>query len=111
MGCLALLERFPGVALLGAFVLVFGTVSGSRGPLVAVLSTRLFPGEAQATVYGFVLTGMGFGGALAAWVAGALHDLTGHYHAGFAVAAVAAVIGLAMFRSIESMSAAVKGEH
>jgi len=105
VGCLALLERFPGMLLLGVFVVVFGTVSGSRGPLVAVLSTRLFPGEAQATVYGFVLTGMGFGGALAAWTAGALHDLTGHYHAGFAVAAVAAVIGLALFRSIESLFA------
>ena len=111
VACLALLELYPGVALLGAFVLVFGSVSGSRGPLVAVLSTRLFPGEAQATVYGFVLTGMGFGGAAAALAAGALHDLTGHYHAGFAVAAVAAVIGLALFRSIESLSTAVNGGH
>jgi MFS family permease len=111
VACLALLARFPGMALLGAFVLLFGSVSGSRGPLVAVLSSRLFPGEGQATVYGFVLTGMGFGGAVAAWLAGALHDWTGHYHAGFVVAAVAAVIGLAMFRSIESLSAAATGDH
>lgn len=111
VACLALLARFPGVALLGAFVLLFGSVSGSRGPLVAVLSTRLFEGEAQATAYGFVLTGMGFGGAFAAWLAGALHDWTGQYHAGFLVAAVAAVIGLALFRSIESLSKTTKGAH
>jgi MFS family permease len=103
--CLGLLAYYPGVALLGAFVLLFGSVSGSRGPLVAVLSSRLFPGEAQATVYGFVLTGMGTGGALAAWLAGALHDWTGNYQAGFVVAGVAAVAGLSLFRSIESLSA------
>ena len=104
IGCLALVARYPGVALLGAFVLLFGTVSGSRGPLVAVLSSRLFRGDAQATVYGVVLTGMGFGGALAAWLAGALHDWTGQYLAGFAVSAAAAVVGLAMFRSIEAIA-------
>ncbi len=103
--CLGLLAVYPGVALLGAFVLLFGSVSGSRGPLVAVLSSRLFPGEAQATVYGFVLTGMGTGGALAAWLAGALHDWTGNYQAGFVVAGVAAVAGLSLFRSIEALSA------
>jgi MFS family permease len=110
IGCLALVARFPGVALLGAFVVLFGTVSGSRGPLVAVLSSRLFRGDAQATVYGIVLTGMGFGGALAAWLAGALHDWTGQYHAGFIVSAVAALVGLALFRSIESLRAATTGD-
>jgi len=105
IGCLALLDHLPSAVLLGAFALLFGSMSGSRGPLVAVLSTRLFPGSAQATIYGFVLTGMGTGGALGAWLAGALHDWTGRYQAGFAVAAGAALCGLLLFRSIESSAA------
>ena len=103
--CLGALSVYPGMLLLGAFVLLFGTVSGSRGPLIAVLSSRLFPGEGQATIYGVVLTGMGTGGALAAWLSGALHDWTGHYQAGFVVSGVAAIIGLSLFRSIEALSA------
>jgi len=101
VGLLALLDGRPNMGLLIAFALVFGTVSGSRGPLVAVLSSRRFGGAAQATVYGSVLLAMGIGGAIAGWATGALHDLTGAYHAGFAVSALAALGGMLLFRSID----------
>lgn len=107
IGCLALLSRVPTLALLGGFALLFGSMAGSRGPLVAVLSTRLFAGQAQATIYGFVLTGMGLGGAIGAWLSGALHDWTGGYQGGFAVAAGAALAGLALFRSIDPARSSV----
>ena len=49
---------------------------------------------------------LGYGvDTLAAWLAGALHDWTGNYQAGFVVAGVAAVAGLSLFRSIEALSA------
>lgn len=102
VGLLALLEAWPGMAMLTAFVLLFGTVSGSRGPLVAVLSSRRFAGNAQATVYGSVLLAMGIGGAIAGWATGALHDATGAYHAGFALSAAAALGGMVLFRSIDA---------
>lgn len=101
VGLLALLELQPSIALLAAFALVFGTVSGSRGPLVATLSSRRFAGSAQATVYGSVLLAMGIGGAIAGWATGALHDWTGAYRAGFALSALAAVGGMMLFRRIE----------
>ena len=100
VGCLALLTVLPGLPLLILFVVLFGSVSGSRGPLIAVLSSRLFNGQAQATIYGCVLLAMGVGGAIAGWAGGMLHDLTDDYLAGFALTALAALAGMMLFRSI-----------
>lgn len=100
VGCLALMTVAPGLPLLILFVILFGSVSGSRGPLIAVLSSRLFNGQAQATIYGCVLLAMGVGGAIAGWAGGILHDVTDAYLAGFAVTALAALAGMMLFRSI-----------
>ena len=109
VGCLALLTLTPnglaGYLLLFLFVTLFGSVSGSRGPLIAVLSSRLFSGPAQATIYGCVLLAMGIGGAIAGWASGALHDLTGGYVAGFGMTAATAFAGMMLFRSIEESAA------
>ncbi|MGH1360010.1 MAG: MFS transporter [Burkholderiaceae bacterium] len=101
-GCLALLTIWPNLLPLILFVILFGSVSGSRGPLVAVYSSRLFAGAAQATIYGFVLLAMGIGGAVAGWVGGVLHDATGGYVAGFALSALGALAGMLLFRSIDT---------
>lgn len=86
----------PNPVLVALFVLCFGSAMGSRGPLVSSLAARLFPGQVGA-VFGAVMLGMGTGGAFGAWVAGWLHGVTGGYGAGFAVAIVASLIGLAQF--------------
>ncbi len=102
VACLSLVSIWPGYLLVGAFALLFGSVSGSRGPLIAVLSSRLFPGRAQSTIYGTVLLAMGIGGAIAGWSGGALHDATGGYQAGLALSAIAALFGMILFRSIDT---------
>lgn len=79
------------------FIALFGTMQGSRGPLVAVLSARKFAGGTQSGIYGGVLVGMGTGGALGAWGSGLLFDLTGGYLAGFALCAFGAMCGLGLF--------------
>lgn len=94
---LACVSQSPTLLLIGAFVLLFGTMQGSRGPLVATLSARNFAGGRQSGIYGAVLFGMGTGGALGSWGSGALYDLTGHYLAGFALSAAGAACGLALF--------------
>ena len=101
VGLLAVLSVAPSVWLLAGFVLTFGAVAGSRAPLIAVFSSRLFPGSGQATIYGTVLIGMGIGGAIAAWASGVLHDLAQSYLPGFALSAAAALAGLVLFRRIE----------
>ncbi|HWS74083.1 MAG TPA: MFS transporter [Quisquiliibacterium sp.] len=104
IGALALLELWPSTLLLAAFVLLFGTMQGSRGPLVAVLSVRHFAGSRQSAIYGTVLLGMGTGAALGAWASGALFDLTGGYRAGYLLSAVGAGCGLLLFHVVPALS-------
>jgi MFS family permease len=85
------------------FVLLFGTMQGSRGPLVAVLSARNFAGGRQTGIYGAVLFGMGMGGALGSWGSGALYDLTGGYYGGFALSAAGAACGLLLFVTVPGL--------
>lgn len=105
IGALALLGRTPSTALLVAFVVLFGTMQGSRGPLVAVLAVRSFAGRRQSAIYGTILLGMGAGGALGAWGSGALFDLTGGYLAGYLLAALCAVGGLSLFHLVPALAA------
>lgn len=100
---LALLEPWPSGTLLAGFVVLFGTMQGSRGPLVAVLSARHFAGSGQSGIYGAILIGMGAGGALGAWAGGALFDLTGGYRAVFVLGAVCAACGMAMFWTVRAL--------
>jgi MFS family permease len=97
IGVLALLAWYPSFVLAGAFVLLFGTMQGSRGPLVTTLAARLFARSGFGAVYGCISLGMGLGGALGSWSSGALHDVTGSYGAGYVLAAAAAGAGIALF--------------
>ena len=102
---LALVSHSTTMAFIGAFVLLFGTMQGSRGPLVATLSARHFAGGRQGGIYGAILIGMGTGGALGAWGSGVLFDLTGHYLAGFVLSAFGAACGLALFLTVPGLGA------
>ena len=97
IGMLALLAWYPSFVLAAAFVLLFGTMQGSRGPLVTTLAARLFSRAGFGAVYGCISLGMGIGGAIGSWASGALHDLTGAYGVGYALAAAAAGAGIALF--------------
>jgi len=101
---LALLQTTGSQVLLLAFVALFGTVAGSRGPLVAVLSARLFAGRGMGAIYGAIMLGLGLGGAVGSWGVGVLHDLTGGYRAGFALGASGAVAGIALFWFVGALS-------
>lgn len=94
---LALFQHWPSIGLLIAYVLLFGTMQGSRGPLVAVLATRGFAGAHQSTMYGLVLIGMGFGGALGSWASAALFDWLESYTPMMILSALAAVSGYLIF--------------
>lgn len=100
VACLACLNASWVIGPIAGFIALFGTMQGSRGPLVAVLSARKFAGGTQSGIYGAVLVGMGTGGALGAWASGWLYDLTGAYYGGFALSALGAILGLALFLSL-----------
>lgn len=94
---LAALEATPSQLLLVAFVVLFGSVAGSRGPLIAVLAARHFSGGGLGAIYGAIVVGLGLGGAVGSWAVGVLHDLTGDYRAGFALGACGAAAGIGLF--------------
>ena len=100
---LALASLYSSVLFIAAFALLFGTMQGSRAPLVAVLAARHFPG-AMGRVYGMILLGMGAGAAAGAWSSGFLHDLTGSYYAGFGLSILGSIGGLSLFWLVKALS-------
>jgi len=94
---LAALQWQPSYAVLLAFVLLFGSMQGSRAPLIATLAARMFSGAGIGSIYGGLTLGMGLGAAAGAWLAGFLHDVTGGYGAGFVLGACGAVAGNVLF--------------
>ena len=83
--------------LLGAYVLLFGLCQGARGPLVASLNARLFPGPGQAAIYGAIYACMSVGSGLGALLAGVLHDVTGGYRAAFLLSLACMLLAAAPF--------------
>ncbi|MEI7443714.1 MAG: MFS transporter [Burkholderiales bacterium] len=103
VAALAMVRHAEPLAFAALFVLLFGTMQGSRGPLVAVLSARHFAGGSQTGIFGAILLGMGTGGALGAWGSGELYDLTRGYDASLALSALGAACGLALFLRVPAL--------
>ncbi len=83
--------------LLAAYVLLFGLCQGARGPVVASLSARLFPGPGQAAIYGAIYACMSVGSGLGALLSGVLHDLSGGYRASFVLSMACVIAAAAPF--------------
>jgi MFS family permease len=92
-----LLGRFPSFWLLAAFVVCFGGMLGSRGPLISTIALKVFRGPRAATIYGAITLGGGLGSALGSWAGGLLHDWTGSYDAVIAFAAINIVLAATPF--------------
>lgn len=96
--CVLFLMSFQSTHwLLVAYVLLFGICQGARGPLIASLSARLFPGPGQAAIYGAIYACMSVGSGLGALLSGLLHDLTGGYRASFVLALACVLLAAAPF--------------
>jgi MFS family permease len=68
---------------------------GVRGPIVSSVAARYFAGPRVATIYGLIYASNALGAALGAFVGGLLHDMTGGYRAGLALA-IALIAAAAM---------------
>lgn len=99
LGVLVLLALSYGAprAILPGFVVFFGVFQGARGPIVASLCARLFPGGGFATIYGTIFAIASVGAALGSWIAGALHDATGGYRASLAFSIACLLLALVPF--------------
>jgi MFS family permease len=81
--------------LLGAFIVLYGSTSGSRGPMITTLATLRYSGAHLGRILGSITVGIGVGGGLGAWVGGLVHDLTGGYGAVMSMSIAALAIAAA----------------
>ena len=98
-----LLQYFPNYWLLTAFVICFGSMIGSRGPLITATALNIFRGERVGTIYGTISIGSGLGSGLGSWAGGLIHDWTHGYNALFAFALVNVVLGLIPFLVVPAL--------
>jgi MFS family permease len=100
---LLLMSIVPSSALLASFVVLFGLCMGTRGPIVSSVSARYFAGPRVATIYGGIYSANALGAALGSYMGGLLHDLTGGYGVGIAVALTFIALAAAPFRVVPAL--------
>ena len=75
-----LMQYYPNYWLLTGFVVCFGSMIGSRGPLITATALNIFRGERVGTIFGTISIGSGLGSALGSWSGGLIHDWTHSYN-------------------------------
>lgn len=98
-----LLRFYPNVWLLTGFVVCFGSMIGSRGPLLTATAMKIFRGERVGTIYGTITIGSGLGSAFGSWFGGLLHDWTQSYDLMIAFAFVSVVLGMIPFLMVPAL--------
>ena len=73
--------------MLTGFVVCFGSMIGSRGPLLTATAMKIFRGERVGTIYGAISIGSGLGSAFGSWSGGLIHDWTHSYNPVIAIRA------------------------
>ena len=98
-----LLQWYPNFWLLAAFVVTFGSMIGSRGPLLTATAMKIFRGERVGTIYGTISIGSGLGSAFGSWGGGLIHDWTHSYNPLIAFSLVAVVLGMIPFLVVPAL--------
>jgi MFS family permease len=98
-----LLQWYPSYALLTGFVVCFGSMIGSRGPLLTATAMKIFRGERVGTIYGTITIGSGLGSAFGSWSGGLIHDWTHSYDLLIAFALVSVLLGMIPFLVVPAL--------
>jgi predicted MFS family arabinose efflux permease len=97
------ITRNPSLVLLVGFVGIFGMCMGFRGPIISSVCARYFAGSHVATIYGSIYSTNAIGAAFGSYIGGVLHDVTGGYGAGLAVALAAIGLAAAPFWTVRAL--------
>jgi MFS family permease len=97
------LQWAPNIWLLTGFVVCFGSMIGSRGPLLSATAMKIFRGKRLGTIYGTITIGSGLGAALGSWGGGVLHDLTHSYNSLIVLALASVVLGMIPFLVVPAL--------
>jgi MFS family permease len=98
-----LLQWYPNFWLLTGFVVCFGSMIGSRGPLLTATAMKIFRGERIGTIYGAISFGSGLGSAIGSWGGGLIHDWAHNYNSLIAFALVSVVLGMIPFLMVPAL--------
>jgi MFS family permease len=98
-----LLRWYPNYALLTGFVVCFGSMIGSRGPLLTATAMKIFRGERVGTIYGTITIGSGLGSAFGSWSGGLIHDWSHSYDLLIAFALVSVLLGMIPFLVVPAL--------
>jgi MFS family permease len=98
-----LLQWYPNFWLLSGFVVCFGSMIGSRGPLLSATAMKIFRGKRIGTIYGAISFGSGLGSAFGSWGGGLIHDWTHSYNPLLAFALVSVVLGMIPFLVVPAL--------
>jgi MFS family permease len=98
-----LLQWYPNYWLLTGFVVCFGSMIGSRGPLLAATAMKIFRGKRLGTIYGAVSIGSGLGSAFGSWGGGLIHDWSHSYHPLIAFSLVSVLCGMIPFLVVPAL--------
>jgi MFS family permease len=103
MVMLWLLQWYPNIWMLTGFVVCFGSMIGSRGPLITATAMKIFRGERVGMIYGTISIGSGLGSAFGSWSGGLIHDWTHSYNPLIAFALVAVILGMIPFLIVPAL--------
>src|SRR6478752_3658898 len=98
-----LLQWYPNYWLLTGFVVCFGSMIGSRGPLITATALSIFRGKRVGTIYGTISIGSGLGSGLGSWSGGLIHDWSHSYNPLIAFALINVVLGLIPFLVVPAL--------
>src|SRR6266481_1211555 len=97
------LQWHPTIWLLTGFVVCFGSMIGSRGPLLTATAMNIFRGKRVGTIYGSISIGSGLGSAFGSWAGGLIHDVSHSYNPLIAFALIAVVLGMIPFLIVPAL--------
>src|ERR1700694_4384034 len=98
-----LLQWYPNFWLLTGFVVCFGSMIGSRGPLLTATAMKIFRGERVGTIYGAIAISSGLGSAFGSWSGGLIHDWSHSYDPLIAFSLVSVVLGMIPFLVVPAL--------
>jgi MFS family permease len=98
-----LLQWHPNFWILTGFVVCFGSMIGSRGPLLTATAMKLFRGKRVGTIYGSIAIGSGLGSAFGSWSGGLIHDMAHSYNPLILYALISVILGMIPFLVVPAL--------
>jgi MFS family permease len=105
------LAQFPSLLLVYVMVLAQGALGYGLTSIMGAVVLEIFQGKHFGSIFGTIMLTALAGGAAGPWVTGLLHDLTGSYTLGFAIAvAMSGLSGVAVWLASPRKVRAVAGQ-